>query len=139
MWLRDDVSRDDLADSLAGGSAGVDCTSYRGNVPTHDRSYQTSIDLLPTYETDIRGFDHRVSSFNHRHQATTFDHSECFRHQLPPVGRIVTKTGHNKAQKAQHIQPMSLCFLPFAARSSGALWLSFVTSVSAPVFCRPGE
>jgi hypothetical protein len=74
------MRRDDLADSLPGGSAGIDGTTHSRNISTYDRGHQARIDLLPTDETDICGFDHRVRSLNHRHEPTTFDHSECFRH-----------------------------------------------------------
>jgi hypothetical protein len=79
------VGRDDLADSLPGGSAGIDCSTHSGNIAPHDRSHEAGIDLFPTDKANIRGFDHRVGSFNHRHETTTFNHSECFRHQFPSV------------------------------------------------------
>jgi hypothetical protein len=85
------MRRHDLADSLAGGSARVNSATHGGNISTHDRGHQACIDLLPPDEANIRRFDHCVRSLDHRHETSTFDHSECFRHQLPPKDEIVTK------------------------------------------------
>src|ERR1051325_4232150 len=84
MRLRDNVSRDYFADALACRGARVNCTANGSDVTTHDRGHESRVDLFPTDEANVRGFDHCVGSFDHRHQATTFDHSECFRHQTPP-------------------------------------------------------
>ena len=69
-----------LADALSGGGACIDGTANRSHVATHDSRYESSVNLFPAHEANIRRFHHRVSGFNHRHQATTFNHSECFRH-----------------------------------------------------------
>jgi hypothetical protein len=76
------MSRDYFADAFSGCSARVNCTSNSGDISTHDRGHQTGIDLFPADETNVRRFYHCVGSFNHRHETTTFDHSQCFRHQL---------------------------------------------------------
>jgi len=88
-----------FADALTCRSTCVNRTAYRGDVATYDCSHETGVDLFPTDEANVRGFHHRVGSFNHRHQAATFNHSECFWHS----GTIVTKKCRNKAQKAQKI------------------------------------
>jgi hypothetical protein len=74
------MRRDDLANSLARRRPGIDCTPDCRYVSTHNRGDETSVDLFPTDEANIRRLNHRVSRFDHRHQPTTFDHSECFRH-----------------------------------------------------------
>src|SRR5215204_136431 len=102
MWLRDHVCCHDLADSLSRGSAGVDSTTNRSDVATHDGGHEAGVDLLPADEANVRGLHHRIGGFNHCHQATAFDHSECFRHQLPPSAQIVAKPGHKKAQRISH-------------------------------------
>src|SRR5215213_1786196 len=113
MWLRDHVRCHDFADSLSCGCAGVNSTTNSSNIAAHDGRHQTSVDLFPADETNVSRFHHRVGGFNHRDQATAFDHSECFRHQLPPSFQIVTKSGHKKAQEAQECFYRILC--PFCA------------------------
>jgi hypothetical protein len=75
MGLRDDVGSYNFADSITGGRTGINRATNSGNIATHDRGHETGVDLLPTDETHIRAFHHRISGFDHRHQATTFDHS----------------------------------------------------------------
>src|SRR5215217_3525149 len=102
MWLRDDVRCNDLADSLARGGACIHRTPDSGYVATHDRGHEPGVDLFPTDETNVRGFYHGVSGFDHRYEAAAFHHSECFRHQLPPSTANSSKASHKKAQKAQN-------------------------------------
>src|SRR5215218_6541548 len=104
MWLRDHVCCHDLADSLSRGGARVDSTTNSSDIATHDGRHETGVDLLPAYETNVRGFHHCIGGFDHRHQATAFDHSEGFRHVA-----IVPKLGHKKAQKAQKVFGESFC------------------------------
>jgi hypothetical protein len=99
MWLRDDVRCDDFADSFPRSCARIDSTTNSGNIATHNGRHQASVDLFPADETNIRGFHHRVGGFDHRHQATAFDHSECFRHQLPPAPQILTKQAAKRHKK----------------------------------------
>jgi hypothetical protein len=80
MGLRDHVCCYYLTDSLSGGGAGIDRSANSRNIATHYGRHETSIDLFPADEANIRSFHHRVSGFDHCHKATTFDHSECFRH-----------------------------------------------------------
>jgi len=107
MWLRDHVCGHYLANSLSGCGAGINRTTNSRNIATHDGRHETSVDLLPADETNIRSFHHRVSGFDHCHEATTFDHSECFRH--------ATDISHKKAQKTQKnsAETISVLFVPF--------------------------
>src|SRR5829696_3133895 len=101
MWLRDDVRCNDLADSLARRGAGINGTPHSSYITTNDCGHQTRVDLFPTDEANLRGFNHGVGGFDHRDQAAAFHHSKCFRHQLPPVPQIVAKpaTKRHKKQK----------------------------------------
>jgi hypothetical protein len=84
MGLGDNVCCDYFADALAGSRTSIDSGTDSGHIAAHNCSHQAGIDLFPADESNVRGFHHRVGSFNHRHQAATFDHSECFRHQDLP-------------------------------------------------------
>jgi len=93
-----------LADSLSGRSARINRAANSRNIATHDCRHETSVDLFPADEANIRSFHHRVSGFDHRYEATTFNHSECFRH--------ATDISDKKAQKAQKNSGETiLCFL----------------------------
>jgi hypothetical protein len=76
------MRRNNFADSLPCRGAGVNRGTNCRDVAAHDGSDQTSVDLFPTDETNVRGFHHRVSRFDHRDQPTTFNQSECFWHDI---------------------------------------------------------
>jgi hypothetical protein len=78
------MGSNNFAYSLPCRRAGINSGTDRPDVAAHNRRYQTSVDLFPTDETNVRGFHHRVSRFDHRHQSATFNHSECFWHDKSP-------------------------------------------------------
>jgi hypothetical protein len=80
MWLSDHVRGYDFADSLSSSSARIDSTFDGSDIATHDGGYEAGVDLFPTDEANVSALHHRIGGFNHRHQATAFNHSECFRH-----------------------------------------------------------
>ena len=96
MELRDNMGRDNFADTLSGRRTSVNSTTNGRDVATYDRSHETGIDLFPTDEANVSRFHHCVGGFNHRHQTTTFDHSQCFCHS----GHDSTKKCRKKAQNA---------------------------------------
>src|SRR5215213_1193101 len=105
MRLRDHVRCYDFAHSLSCGSAGVYSTTNSSNIATHDGGHEASVDLFPADEAHIRGFHHRIGGLDHRDQATAFDHSECFRHQLPP--QAVSRKGAKDRKGAKLITSVS--------------------------------
>src|ERR1051325_10494941 len=92
MWLRDHVRCHNLADSFSGSSTGIDSSTNSSDVAAHDGRHETGVDLFPADETNVRGFHHRIGGLDHRHQATAFDHSECFRHQRHIATKSTKKT-----------------------------------------------
>jgi hypothetical protein len=75
MRLRNDVRGYNFSDSLPCGRPGINSAADRGDVTAHDRSDQARVDLFPTNEPNVRGFHHRISRLDHRHQSTAFNHS----------------------------------------------------------------
>ena len=59
------MNPDQLADPASRRRSGIRCRLDRGDVTTDDCRDQAGIDLLPTYEHDVRSLDHRVRSLNH--------------------------------------------------------------------------
>src|ERR1051325_8439762 len=108
MWLRDHVRGHDLANSLSSSSARIDSAFDSSDIATHDGSYETRVDLFPTDEANVSGFHHRIGGFDHRHQATAFNHSECFRHRFLQCGN----SNKSKATKGTKLRPQKAqrCF-----------------------------
>src|SRR5689334_7828657 len=75
---RDHLDADDLADPAGGRGAGVDGRLDRGHVTGHEGRHQAAADLLPADEVHVRGLDHRVAGFHHRHETFRLDHAERF-------------------------------------------------------------
>jgi hypothetical protein len=72
------VSRENFADFAARGGSGVNGSFDGANFAAHDRCDQAGVDLFPADQHDIGGLNRRISRFNHRDQAATFDHSQSF-------------------------------------------------------------
>jgi hypothetical protein len=85
MELSDHMRCDYFTNTLSGGSAGINRTTDRRNVTTHDRRHQAGVDLFPTDEANVRSFDHRVRSLDHGYESAAFNHSERFRHDYLPA------------------------------------------------------
>src|SRR5688500_11796286 len=111
MRLRNDVRGHHLANSLPGRRPGVDRDTDSSDIASHNRGDQAGIDLLPTNETNVCSFHHGVSRFDHRYQSTTFNHSECFWHNivlcalcfvLCALCFVLVSTGTNKVPSTKH-------------------------------------
>ena len=76
---------DYFTNSLTGRRAGVHRTSNRRHVAAYDCCHEARVDLLPTDQTNVRSFDHRVGGLDHRDESTAFNHSQCFRQASLPA------------------------------------------------------
>jgi hypothetical protein len=80
MRLWNHVSSNNLTDLSAGGSSSINGSAHGSNVTSHDRGYQSGVNLFPADEAHVRSFDHCVCCFDHRYQTHAFNHAECFCH-----------------------------------------------------------
>ena len=85
MRLRDDMRGNNFADLASGGCACIDRTPNGCDITTDDGGNQAGVNFFPADESNIRRLNHGVGRFNHRHQASAFNHSKCFRHMLSPL------------------------------------------------------
>jgi hypothetical protein len=70
-----DMGSDNFADSTSSCRAGIDRASYRCDLAPYDCGDQTCVDFLVSNQLDVGSLDHRVSRFNHRDQASAFNHT----------------------------------------------------------------
>src|ERR1051325_2207615 len=85
MRTRNHVPADQLAYAARGRRTGV-CRGFYGcHIAAHNRRNKTGADLFVTYQSNVCGFHHGISRFDHCDQSLGFNHAECFLHSVAPV------------------------------------------------------
>jgi hypothetical protein len=74
----DYVYADQFTDSARCCSTGISRCLNCTDITAHKYGYVPRTDVLFAEQLHVRGFDHRVGSFNCAHESLGLDHSECF-------------------------------------------------------------
>jgi hypothetical protein len=72
---RDHVHGNHLAYGARRFDAGIGCGPDSGDIPPHEGRDESTAYSLPTNDTHICSFDHRVRGLNHRRITSGFDHT----------------------------------------------------------------
>src|SRR5215475_4892758 len=75
---RDDMHRDQFADSASRRGAGVSGRLDRADIAANEDGHVTRANVLLADQLNIGGFDHRVSGFDRADKAFSLDHAESF-------------------------------------------------------------
>ena len=92
---RDDVDAYELTDPAGRCGTGIGGSLDGADVAADQRGNEPGINLLPTYEHDIGGFQHRVRGFNHADEALGLDHAERITYMCLVAYPGVTGFGHH--------------------------------------------
>ena len=82
---------DQLTNPPGGSGPRVGGCLHRTDIPTDDGSDQARVDLLPTYEYDVRCFHHRIGGLDHADQAARLDHAQRVANV---TGRFISHLGY---------------------------------------------
>jgi hypothetical protein len=74
------VNRNEFADAPRRRCASIGRRFDSRDIASHNRRDESRADFFVPDKLHIRGFDHRVSRFDHCDQTFTLNHSQCFLH-----------------------------------------------------------